>query len=160
MFCCIWKFSLTNSIFRKKKCFFLNFWNYFWKKFFENKFFSKNFFWNLLEKKCFFEIFFSTNFFLKKKKFPKNLFRNFFFFRKFFWICSWCVKCLIWFRFWMSFQLFHLFHNAHTISQDCALTFHFIWNFKFHVWTQRTKADGSSGSAKTVFHRNFVEFSI
>ena len=33
----------------------------------------------------------------------------------------------------MSFQLFHLFHNAHTISQDCALTFHFISNFKFHL---------------------------
>ena len=111
MFCCIWKFSLTNSIFRKKK----NFWkifeiifeNFFWKQFF----FKKNF------------LKFFRNFF-----FLKFFFQNFFF-RKFFWICSWCFKCLIWFRFWMSFQLFHLFHNAHTISQDCDLfrISSFIW---------------------------------
>ena len=150
MFCCIWKFSLTNSIFRKK--------NVFWKIFeiiFENKFQKKNF-W----KKFFFLKFFFRQRFFWKKKFSQKIFLSKEFFFQFFWICSWCVKCLIWFRFWMSFQLFHLFHNAHTISQDCDLTFHFISNFKFHAWTQRTKADGSAGSAKTVFHRNFVEFSI
>ena len=117
MFCCIWKFSLTNSIFRKKN-FFEKFLKLFLKNLFENKFFSKNFFWNFLEN------FFFLNFF-----FDKIIFKKIFFFRKFFWICSWCFKCLIWFRFWMSIQLFHLFHNAHTISQDCDLfrISSFIW---------------------------------
>ena len=133
------------------------------KMFLWKQFFFRNFFFVIFSKKNFwkfFLIFFRQKFF-EKKNFPKNFFfRIFFFFRKFFWICSWCVECLIWFRFWMPFQLFHLFHNVHTISQDCDLTFHFISKFKFHAWTQRTKADGSAGSAKTVFHRNFVEFSI
>ena len=88
--------------------------DFFLKKFEEFFFLQKFFFENIF----FFEIFF----------WKKNFF-EIFFFRNFFWICSWCFKSLIWFRFWMSIQLFHLFHNAHTISQDCDLfrISSFIW---------------------------------
>ena len=125
MFCCIWKFSLTNSIFRKKK--------FFWKKnFLKTNFFQENFFWNFLEKFFFWNFFWQKKFF-EKFFFQKIFFFRIFFFRKFFWICSWCFKCLIWFRFWTSFQLFHLFYNAHTISQDCDLfrISSFIWMSHF-----------------------------
>ena len=94
-----------------------NFWNYFWKYFFLKKFF--------FEKK--FSKFFSKNFI------ENYFFKIFFFFFLFFFeVDVFILKCLTWFRFWMSFQIlwFHLFHNAHTIS---ALSFNISFHFEFQV---------------------------
>ena len=131
----IWRnFFFLQKIFFEKIFFLKNFFFeiFFWKKnFFEDIFFNKKKIFWIFFKFCF-EIFFwkKISKFFFEKFYWKFFFLRFFFFFFFFWICSWCFKCLAWFWFWMSIQLFHLFHNAHSIS---ALSFKISFHFEFQV---------------------------
>ena len=127
MFCCIWKFSLTNSIFRKKK-FLKNFSNYFWKFFLKQIFFKKNCFFNFLE--FFFYFFFFWQKFLHKNFFQKH----FFFFQNFFFQ-------KIFLNLQLMFQVSNLVSilNVNSIVSfisQCTYNFTRLWfisNFKFHL---------------------------
>ena len=106
------------------------FWKKIWKFFFENKFCRK--------------FFFFFNFFFDKIFLNLQL------------MCQ--VSNLV--------SILNVISIVSFISQ-CTYNFTRLWfNISFHFEFQvsclntANKADGSAGSAKTVFHRNFVEFSI
>ena len=128
MFCCIWKFSLTNSIFRKKN-FFEKFLKLFLKIFFENKFFSKNIFGNFSKKIFFFKIFFLTKIFFKKIFVKKIFFFRVFFFQKFF------LNLQLMFQVSNLVSILNVNSIVSFISQ-CTYNFTRLWfisNFKFHL---------------------------